>query len=105
MDETGPGKLRNNDGEGGRSRTAYLVLLRKLDVNIVVQIDWSFLSRIQDVHNRLLLAHDTVMVSMIRGLKVALAVGAVGSDEAFGISKTRGWVALCDGIDRSRRHF
>lgn len=82
----------------------YLVLPCKLDISIVVHIDRSLPRRVQNIHHRLLLAHDAVMISMIRGVEMAFAVGAMGSDEAFGVAKAGRRVALGDGVDCSCRH-
>lgn len=82
----------------------YLVLPCKLDISIVVQIDRSLPRRVQNVHHRLLLAHEAVMISMIRGVEIAFAVDTMGSDEAFGVAKAGRRVALGDGVDCSCRH-
>ena len=60
--------------------------------------------RVQNIHHRLLLAHEAVMISMIRGVEIAFAVGAIGSDEAFGVAKAGRRVALGGGVDCSCRH-
>lgn len=83
----------------------HLIFPRKVNIYIIIQLNRSFSRRIQDIHNRLLLTHDTVMVSMIRSVEIALTVGAVGSDEAFRVSKAGGRVAFGDGVDCACCHF
>lgn len=82
----------------------YLVLPCKLDISIVVQIDRSLPRRVLNIHHRLLLAHDAVTISMMRGVEIAFAVGAMGSDEAFGVAKAGRRVALGDGVGCACRH-
>lgn len=58
------------------------------------------MGRVNDIGNRLVLTHDTVVVAIVGDQEVAFAVFFfVASNEALSRTQTGGWEAIGDEVD------